>query len=676
MAFRSEREPARRWAVVSRGVRAVATLPALLAGQAQLVRTGRPARAGCEAVLAWGCKPSARRAQALARREGLALIRLEDGFLRSVGLGNAEPPLSVVVDDLGIYYDAGRASRLERLIAAPLAPAQAERARALCERWRAQRVSKYNHAPEPDALPADFVLVADQTAGDLSIGCGQASAESFARMLQAALAEHPDAQIVLKVHPDVIDGRKRGHFDLAALRGHPRVQVLARDVHACALLQAARAVYVVTSQLGFEALLWGKPVRVFGMPFYAGWGLTGDALAAPARRGRASLEQLVHAALVEYPRYLHPETGQPCTPEALIDWMGLQRRQRARLPAQAWAYGFSRWKRPLVRRFLDGARLRFVRRLGAVPPGGPLVLWGRRHDARWARRGAPGPVLRLEDGFLRSVGLGAMRVPPVSWVVDDLGIYYDAASPSRLEALLRETDYDPALLARAACLRERICAAGVTKYNLAGERAWQRPAGAAQVVLVPGQVEGDASLRHGSAGIRRNVELLRAVRQACPQAYVLYKPHPDVVARMRRAGQAEARAWQWCDEVVTDVSLPALLAQVDAVHVMTSLAGFEALLRGRQVVTHGQPFYAGWGLTQDLALPEALKLRRGRPLTLDMLVAAALILYPTYIHPVSGRYTTPESALDALLAERGRLAGRLPRASALQAFLNRWFWFV
>ena len=52
-----------------------------------------------------------------------------------------------------------------------------------------------------------------------------------------------------------------------------------------ALIEAAAALYTVTSQMGFEALLWGRPVRVFGLPFYAGWGLTRDALAAPSRRG-------------------------------------------------------------------------------------------------------------------------------------------------------------------------------------------------------------------------------------------------------------------------------------------------------------------------------------------------------------------------------------------------------
>jgi capsular polysaccharide export protein len=91
-----------------------------------------------------------------------------------------------------------------------------------------------------------------------------------------------------------------------------------------------------------------------------------------------------------------------------------------------------------------------------------------------------------------------------------------------------------------------------------------------------------------------------------------------------------------------------LLQQVDAVHVLTSLAGFEALLRGKPVTCYGQPFYAGWGLTADM-IPLA---RRSRRLALDELVAAALILYPVYLSRVTNRYTSPERVLDELQAWR------------------------
>lgn len=636
------------------GVAAISTLPALLP-EWQLLRPGQAGRHGADGVLAWGRKPSAERAQVWAARRQLPLCWLEDGFIRSVELGHRSPPLAVVVDDVGMYYDARSPSRLEDWVLRPRRADELARGEALRAQWQAQRVSKYNHSRDQPGLaqPGD-VLVVDQTWGDASIACGLAGPGAFARMLEAALDEHPGARILLKVHPDVIAGRKRGHFAQLSAAQRQRVQLLGHNVHPPSLLATVAAVYVVTSQMGFEALMWGRPVRCFGMPFYAGWGLTGDDLPAPSRRRPASLAALTHAALVDYSRCLDPETRQPCPPERLIDWLGLQQRERQRFPAQLRAVGFSWWKRPLVRRFLAGSALEFVSARHTPAPGTTLVLWGRRPPPQGAQAA---PVIRLEDGFLRSVGLGADLTRPLSWVADPLGLYYDTRQPSQLHQILLHHPFDVALRQRAALLRQRIVASGLTKYNV-GHGLWQRPAAAGQrpVVLVVGQVESDAAVRYGSPVIQTNLGLLQAARAARPDAWLLYKPHPDVVARLRAAGQHEDQALSHCDELVLDVSMDTLLRQVDAVQVLTSLAGFESLLRGLPVTVWGCPFYAGWGLTDDRH-PQPLPRRR---LTLDELVAAVLILYPRYVSQDTGCFTTPERALDELQQWRATLTPAAP----------------
>ncbi|WP_310463496.1 capsular polysaccharide biosynthesis protein [Sphaerotilus sp.] len=641
-------------ALVTRGLQRIPTLPALLPEWALQGGTDSSA----STVLAWGHKPSARIAEQFAQRHGLPLLRAEDGFLRSTALGHLSPPLSIVLDDLGIYYDAAQPSRLESLITTPLGAAQLERGAHLRAAWVAARVSKYNHAHDglPDALLRQAatdppVLVIDQTAGDASITGAGASATHFRWMLQAALDEHPGAPIWLKVHPDVIAGRKQGHFADLTPGEAARVTLIAEAIHPPALFDVCRAVYVVSSQVGFEALLHGRSVRSFGLPFYAGWGLTTDHLGSPTRRRAASpsIAALAHAALIAYPRCLDPETGRLCEPERLLAHLALQRRQRATCPSPVQVLGFSRWKRPIARAFLQGsADIAFLRRERQLDPGTAVAVWGRRP----APPLATGPVLRIEDGFLRSVGLGADLTRPLSWVIDDLGIYFDATRPSRLEQLLRQHDFDDALRERARALRTAIVNAGLTKYNVGGG-AWQRPPTALYVVLVPGQVESDASIQWGAADIRTNAELLRAVRAAEPDAWLVYKPHPDVVAGLRQTGtswQSECeRLRRYCDEIVTDVPMHALLASVDGVHTLTSLTGFEALLRDCPVTTWGMPFYAGWGLTEDRAPAEhPARQRRRRRLLLDELVAATLILYPTYLSRHSGAYTTPEQALVEL----------------------------
>lgn len=637
--------------ILSRGILATPFLEKFLGERVVRVRSVAEARQ-CRGIAGWGLRPTAERASRLAARVGLPYLALEDGFLRSVGLGAQEPPLSLVIDDVGIYYDATRPSRLEQDIAQPLTDTAGSRSRTLITEWRAARVSKYNHLREfCGELPRRYVLVADQTFGDASIQYGLADETNFMQMLEAASVENPGCTVLVKIHPDVFSGKKKGHFDLRTLAGMKQVQVLAEDVHPVRLIEQAEAVYVVTSQMGFEGLLWGKPVHTFGMPFYAGWGLTHDVLQAPERRTTATLEQLVHAALIGYPRYLDPETGTRCEIERLVEWMGLQRRMRERFPAELYAIGFPRLKRRTVRAYFQGSRVLFSAELPAGKESVVSVVWGNEQSAD---QHMIDNAVRLEDGFLRSIGLGADLVTPLSLVPDSSGIYYDATRPSDLELILQTTVSSSAMLERAAQLRERIVAGNLTKYNV-GTATWQRPTGQPRVILVPGQVETDASLAYGAPGINTNMGLLQAVRQDNPDAWLVYKPHPDVLAGLRVKGQQEDQALHWCNEQVTDVSMGALLPQVDELHTLTSLAGFEALLRGKRVVCYGQPFYSGWGLTIDM-IPVA---RRTRQLTLDELVAGALILYPTYISRTTGRFTTPERALDELLAWRDEEAASL-----------------
>ncbi len=169
-----------------------------------------------------------------------------------------------------------------------------------------------------------------------------------------------------------------------------------------------------------------------------------------------------------------------------------------------------------------------------------------------------------------------------------------------------------------------------------------------------------------------NLELLRHVREANPQALILYKPHPDVEAGHRRGAVPDRMARAYADIVVHGVSTASLLGAVDEVHTLTSLAGFEALLRRRRVVVYGRPFYAGWGLTTDLA-----PIDRGRRLALEELAAGALILYPRYLDPVTRLPCGPELVVDRLADPALWRAGPLTALRRVQGnLLRRWAEFA
>ena len=335
-----------------------------------------------------------------------------------------------------------------------------------------------------------------------------------------------------------------------------------------------------------------------------------------------------------------------------------------------YGYGFSLRKQSIVRRFARGMKVHFTSHLKHMPPGSSLLLWGSRTVPPDVTPETT--IIRIEDGFLRSVGLGADLVNPVSLVADRRGIYYDATQPSDLEHILQTATFSAGLLQRAAGLRARIIDNRLTKYCV-GNGCWNRARASwyrgQRVVLVPGQVETDASVQFGAPGIRTNIGLLRAVREAEPDAYIIYKPHPDVAAGLRSKGEREDQAQWWCNEILDGVSMAELLAEVDEVHVMTSLTGFEALLREKPVTCYGQPFYSGWGLTRDM-LPLD---RRTRRLSLDMLTTGALILYPAYVNRITGMPASPESALDDLLTWKEKSPDRLSIGRKMTRFVTKSF---
>jgi len=631
------------------------------------VRIHGPGRRAAPDVawIGWGLKKSGLRARRLAERDRCGLALLEDGFLRSLGLGvSGAPPLSIVVDGTGVHYDATRPSDLENALRADsFAAAELEAARHAMALIRRDGISKYNIGlpPPENAFPQgeEHVLVVDQTAGDLSLRHGLVEPRTFRDMLEAALDENPHATIWIRTHPDVLSGRRQGMVPDVA---EPRIRIMPPYWHPADVLKHFHRVYVATSLLGMEALIAGVPVRCFGLPFYAGWGLTEDVRTSPRRGIRRTLEELFAAAYLRHARYLDPRTGRRGDIFAVLQHLAALRRERAfwagagekEWSGRVFVFGFRLWKHAQTAPFFgEETEVRFVRSLrqarrAGLNAGDRLAVWGMRDppDLTEVAEGLDLKVVRVEDGFLRSVGLGTDFVPPWSLVFDDLGIYFDARTASRLERLLAETEFTPELLEAAKRLRRYIVELDLTKYNLdaAGEKAdFRVAAGSRPVILVPGQVEMDAAIRYGGRTVRTNAELLHRVRAARPDAFIIWKPHPDVLAGNRATG---GEVDKLADHVETMHGISACIRACDEVHTMTSLSGFDALLRGKRVVTYGMPFYAGWGLTEDMD-PNPWR-RRHRRLTLDMLVAGALLLYPRYRDPRTGTVLDAQETAERL----------------------------
>lgn len=633
------------------------------------LRPGLPRKG--EAVAVWGHAGTSARGEAVAAKFGAPILRVEDGFLRSLHPGRArgrdrEPTLSLTLDRSAAYFDSRTPSDLETLLASHNFDDGdvIGRTRAVMSEWARSGVTKYA-ATRDDLVPPPpgYVLVIDQTRGDASVRLGNAGEATFREMLLIAREENPGARIVIKTHPETAAGHRAGHYgpDDAVFGA----ELETRPLPPATLLAGAVKVYTVSSQMGFEAILHGHRPITFGQPFYAGWGLDDDRNPLDRRHRKLSRVQLFAGAMVLYPKWYDPHRDALCDPIDVVRI--LEARARAwREDRAGWSAPDMRlWKRAPLRRFLSKSVS-----FRPDPARRPLV-WGAAEVARDVEPvpDTPAEVTRLEDGFLRSRGLGADLIAPLSLVLDRRGMYFDPSRPSDLEdAVIAASRLDPAALSRARALRADVVAARLSKYNLTRPMP-DLPDG--PILLVPGQVADDASIRLGTSDVTGNAGLLAAARAANPQAFIVYKPHPDVEAGLRD-GAIDARD---ADLVAGDADPIALIERASAVWTMTSLLGFEALLRDVPVTTLGAPFYAGWGLTNDLGRLPARR-RAARP-SLDALVHAVLIAYPRYFDPVTGTAAPPEAIVHRLaqgpIPSRGPGNRLLAKAQgALASYAHLW----
>lgn len=599
-------------------------------------------------TIGWGYKRSGIR----AKNSGKPFLIFEDGFIRSLFPGYKHGlPFSLISDSTGIYFDYSNDSDLSLYLNGEVIVGEQwqktiskEYTLHALERVRKTGISKYNCHLNKNRTFKLGILVVDQTSGDTAIAHSGMRPENFDRMLQDAIDEHPESTIYVKTHPDHEYRKKHSCFSNTLLK-HPSVSILPADMPANEAFKFCHTVYVGSSLLGMEALIHKRQVISYSWTFYTGWGLTTDRCSAkkPKRNKTLRLEELFEAAYLRYTRYFDPDTLEPCDIHRVIDHILLQwdhwlNRQKK------WIYtGLTPLNRKLLALYLGPkqASLQAEQKYEHTNSC-QLITWGAKDIPKRLKKL---PLTRIEDGFIRSNGLGANFNFPLSWVFDDVGIYFDARSPSKLENLLNEHLFTEDEISQTKELIIFLRDNKLTKYNLGLQKATlpQKSKGK-KVILIPGQVDSDASIKYGSPKLSNNRELLTEVRQQNPDSFICYKPHPDLL----RGARKDAPLWESIendvDHLILEGDIISWIHAVDEVHTLTSTVGFEALLHNKPVYTYGLPFYADWGLTHDWLKCERRKTTR----SLEELACATLILYPTYLNPITKEFTTALNAAKLL----------------------------
>ncbi|CAA6827494.1 MAG: Capsular polysaccharide export system protein KpsC [uncultured Thiotrichaceae bacterium] len=297
-----------------------------------------------------------------------------------------------------------------------------------------------------------------------------------------------------------------------------------------------------------------------------------------------------------------------------------------------------------------------------------ILSWGKRgeYEAQKLSEQMSVDVWQIEDGFLRSFGLGSDFNRPASLVIDTKGIYYDPNTSSDLENILNKHPFSRKEIEHAFQFKKALAESSISKYILGDKRTLNIPTNSKKSILIPGQVEDDASIQKGTFDISTNKQLIIAVRKSNLDAYIIYKPHPDVLSGNRKGTVDENIALTYCNAIETQASIAHCLKAVDEVHTMTSLVGFEGLIHDCKVYCYGLPFYAGWGLTQDRHKCS----RRNSPRSLSQLIYASYFLYPLYYDWQKNQYTNAADTLSYFTkaSEKTRVAP--PKSLIFQRLLK------
>ncbi|EAI0956701.1 capsular polysaccharide biosynthesis protein [Campylobacter coli] len=608
-----------------------------------------------DVFVGWGRKKSGLKAVELAKKYNIKFLLLEDGFLRSLNLGvENSPSFSIVKDDVGIYYDATAPSKLENILNTyEFSSEELEQAKKAIELIKKEKLSKYNNnlcvPKELFSANEERVLIITQVANDASLKFGLADNFSTQDIINEAIKENPNAKIYIKIHPDVLSGKKQSDFNAQNLSN--KCVIIKENYNPIELLSYFKKVYTKTSGMGFEALMLGSECVCYGVPFYAGWGLTQDKQACKRRLKKRSLEEIFYAAYILYSEYFNPYLNQKGDTFDTIYTLAKYKKIEQANSNKLYFLGFTLWKRWFMKPFFKAKnnKIIFLNSLDELYKANlisedKIFIWGKKYDKTLLAKDFNNEIFLVEDGFLRSVFLGSDLTRPFSLIVDNKGLYVDPSKPSDLEDILQNYKFDDGLKQRAKKLITTITQNKFSKYNGLKHEKLNFNTNK-KIILIPAQVEDDASMILGGAGFD-TLKLLQSVRKANENAFIVFKPHPDVLSGNRKGLKDKNIILKYCDEIIENVSIDSAINACDEVHTITSTSGFDALLRGKKVVVYGKPFYAGWGLTQDLHHIS----RRTRVLSLEELVAGVLILYPRYIHPKSKNLCEVELALDTMLA--------------------------
>jgi capsular polysaccharide export protein len=587
------------------------------------------------------------------------ILRLKDGIF--AGYSNKKSSYSLYYAfESDVYYNLKKESNIESLLRSYWVPSEEEWQTAhlaieMINKYGITKYSEYPHISESAMRGVGYenILLVDQPIDDESVLLGNADEQTFNDMLLYAFDNYQYANIYVKLHPDTIDGKKEGYLQKLlvkhGLNDHPSIKLIDTHCNITSLFHFINDIFVVTSQVGFEALLRNKNVRCFGTPFYSGWGLTTDMQTLSESKPQRSLMDLFIALVLQHTLYLNPFTGKKGTILDLLEYVALQQRHNNKKNVAFYNTDFIEHRNVDVLLNADKKNFSAITKAKQIPKHiDDFILTDKKSTFQEVE-----PLKYrafLSKSFLFSDSVSNEDV--LSLIVDHNGPFYDPKAQSDLDYMLNHETYTN---------YEKNCAEqflidlrGKFLMDMRNEDSGnvlsEKQNSNKKLIFIPGQLEeDDMTLVGGDITIPSDYELLVAILQKVENSLIIYKP--ALGSKFKKLNDIGKGGLVNLSSLVKernnrfvfefDASISHCIEAADEVHLLNHTCGLEAIVKGKKVVTYGLPFYGGLGLTEDKQkFP-----REKREISLEEFALAVYMLYPRYKLPNEEYFTSASNAL-------------------------------
>ena len=294
-----------------------------------------------------------------------------------------------------------------------------------------------------------------------------------------------------------------------------------------------------------------------------------------------------------------------------------------------------------------------------------VIGWGQKKTSFKAMKYASKhnlPYYALEDGFVKSLSQGRWKEQEIifSLIIDRQGIYYNSAAPSELESIICDTvnsENFEQYSSQGAKLISLITSNNIVKFNVRSSTSENGSSikiiAKDSSVLLIDQTFGDSSVVLGNASKESFDQMLSDAISKYGPDNVFVKIHPNVINRKAKGYFSLHRLRQSKVHIISsDVNTAQLLKIFKNVYVVTSGTGYEALMAGCHVTCYGEPFYSGYGLTEDKKTSTQIRRikKLNRPLTIKLLAYAIFYRYSIFIDPVLKKQISPVDSIKIIIS--------------------------